>query len=439
MAIPGYSRATGRRGFLKAVLAAGAAPLVVPSRLLGTDAPSKQITLGCIGLGPQGTRMNLASFLALKECRVLAVCDVMRERMESAAAQTDQTYQDTACRRVDDFREVLADPALDAVVISTPDHWHVPMSLMALQAGKHVFCEKPTYTIGEGRQLADAVRRSGKIFQTGLEDRSVEHYHKLVEWQRNGAIGDLQHAEVTLPQGSIHPYEDEAPVPEGFNWQMWLGPAPWHAYTPTRTQSMHWRYIRDYSTGMLTDWGTHLVDTAQLAVNDPEVCPVEVKGTCENVPEKSQSDIPAIFEVHYKYGNGITVRVKTVDQKGGLVDGAAIRLVGSMGWVEVNGWRGQIGASDPQILRTKYAPGESKHWPRPPSEQRNFLDCLRSGKETTYTADTLHKLCTTLHMGLISMDLGRKLQWDPKRERFVNDDEANARIARQPARDWVKA
>jgi predicted dehydrogenase len=424
-----------RRVFIQSILAAGVAPLVVPSRVLGSLAPSKRITMGFIGVGGHGT-FNLKTFLGFDDCHVLAVCDVHRGRCEAAAGLVDERNGDRACRRHNDFRELLADPAIDAVVISTPDHWHVPMSLLALAAGKHVQCEKPTYRIHEGRTLAEAVRASGRVFQTGLEDRSVIHYHRMIEWLRNGAIGELYHADVVLPPGRIVPWEEEAPVPDGLDWNLWLGPAPWHPYTPTRTAAMHWRYIRDYSTGVLTDWGTHLVDTAQLAVNDPAGCPVEVRAWGEPPPAKAQSDIPAVYEVHYRYANGVTLKVSNAVDEERLGSKASIRLLGSKGWVANIGWRGRFEASDPEILRTKYSPETSKHWPLPPGEHRNFLDCIRSGAEPTYTAETLHRLSTTLHMGLIAMDLGRPLRWDTAKERFIDDDEANRRCERSERADW---
>jgi len=264
-------------------------------------------------------------------------------------------------------------------------------------------------------------------------------YHRLIEWQRNGEIGDLYHIDVVLPPGTINPAEDPADVPAGLNWEMWLGPAPFHPYTPNRTGWLNWRYIRDYSTGVLTDWGAHLVDTAQLAAHDPHGVAAEVKAWGEPVPPHSETDIPAIYEVHYRYTNGVTLSVKNSEGAEWLGQKASIKLLGSKGWISVDGWNGPFNASDRSILRRTYEPGESRHWPRPPSEHQNFIDCIHSGEETTYPADTLHHLSTTLHMGLISMDLGRALQWDPVQEVFINDSEANALTTREMRNDWQSA
>lgn len=414
--------------------------MILPSRLFGRSAPSNRLQLGFIGLGEHGTSHNLANFLSLDDCRAVAVCDVYRDRMARAATMVDEAYDDEACESVGDFRDILSDPKIDAVVISTPDHWHVPMALMALDAGKHVFCEKPTYTISEGRELVEAVTRSGLIFSTGLEDRSLTHYHKLIEWLRNGEIGDLYHVDVTLPPGNMHPKSPEVPVPDGLDWEMWLGPAPFHPFTETRAEPMHWRYIRDYSTGVITDWGTHIVDTAQLAVNDPNGSAVEVKAWGAPVPPGYESDIPANYEIHYRYANGVTMAVKSAENEEWKGAKAGIKLLGSKGWVSNTGWRGRFEASDGKILRARYDSDASKHWPRPPGEHRNFLDSVRSGSPPTYPADTLHLLCTTLHMGLIAMDLGRPLNWDPSSETFIGDPEANDRLTRKVFReDWKKS
>ena len=167
----------------------------------------------------------------------------------------DKKYGNGDCRMYADFRELLAAKDIDAVCISTPDHWHVPIAMAALEAGKDVMCEKPTLTIAEGRALADLVAKKKAVYQVGLEDRSVIQYHKLAEWVRNGAIGELKKITVGLPSGTPYPKEEPAPVPADLNYKMWLGPAPFHPFTPNRTGPMHWRQIRDYSGGMLTDWG----------------------------------------------------------------------------------------------------------------------------------------------------------------------------------------
>ena len=198
-----------RRAFLKeGCLAAGAAvafPTILPSSVLGENAPSKRITLGFIGMGAQGTQVNLKMFLNEADAQVLAVCDAYKSRADTAADMVNKRYGTTDCKVYQDFRKIIEDPSIDAVVVSTPDHWHVPMSMMALQAGKDVFCEKPTHSIHEGAELVREVEKRGAVFQAGIEDRSIIHFHKMVEWARNGALGTLARVDVTLPKGTVFP------------------------------------------------------------------------------------------------------------------------------------------------------------------------------------------------------------------------------------------
>jgi predicted dehydrogenase len=420
-----------RRAFLKdvGVAAGGAAafPTLIPSSVLGADAPSKRITLGFIGMGAQGTQVNLKMFLNEADAQVLAVCDAYRSRAESAANMVNQRTGNLDCRPFQDFRKIIEDPSIDAVVISTPDHWHVPISMMALKAGKDVFSEKPTYCIEEGADLIKEVEMREAVFQAGVEDRSLIHYHKMVEWAKNGALGKLGRIEVTLPTGFNQPKETPVEPPADLDWNLWLGPAPFHAFSPHRTGPLHWRHIRDYSWGHITDWGTHLIDTAQIAVNAPEVCPVEVEGT-GMVPEGAMTDTPVSFDLTYRYANGVELHVKD--------GGTGIRIEGDKGWVRREKWGSGLEASDPAILRTKYTPETTTHWPLPPREQRNFLDCVKSRTPTTYTARSLHQMSTTCHMGVLSILLERKLNWDAEQQVFTNDDEANRLCKRPPSRNW---
>lgn len=423
----------GRRNVLKAMVGTAVTPMIVPARVLGALAPSNRIALGCIGMGGQGTYANLNSFLNQDDAQVCTVCDVFADKRDRARQMVEKRYNAKGCKSVVDFREIIADRSIDAVVISTPDHWHVPMSLMALEAGKDVFCEKPTLTIAEGRTLVQSVKKHKAVFQVGLEDRSTIQYHKMIEWIRNGAIGRLKRIDVTLPKGQQHKKEDPAPVPGGLDYNLWVGPAPFHPYTPNRTKQPYWRMIRDYGNGPLVDWGSHLVDTAQLAAAAPGTCPVEIEGQ-GLIPKDILTNIPVEYDVNYRYANGVQLRVKS--PRPGEKD-VAIRFEGTKGWLGNEGWLGRLQADPESILQTRYTPETSKHWPMPPSEHRNFLDCVKSRKPTTYTVETMHLLHVTLHMGVIAIELGRKLRWDTKAEAFIDDEAAN-RLRTRPARDdWA--
>ena len=422
-----------RRSFVKSglagILAASAAPQFVTSRVLGANAPSRKVTLGFIGVGTHGFGVNLMSFLQQDDCEVLAVCDVFGRRREKARLAVEENRGTKNCVEIADFRALLARPDIDAVVISTPDHWHVPMALMALEAGKKVFCEKPTLTIAEGRELTAAVKRRGALFAVGLEDRAVIYYHKLAEAVRNGAIGKLERIKVGLPIKPIYPLEEPAPVPADLNYELWLGPAPFRPYTPSLTDAQVWRQIRDFSGGSLTDWGAHLIDTAQVANFSEKSGPVSVTGRGK-IPANSINTVPQTYELTYTYENGVTLDV--VSEK------PFIRFEGTKGWVGNTGWSGPLAGSDMEVFRRTYDPKTNKLWPMRPREQRDFLDCLKSGTEPMYNAEALHRLSTTLHIGAIAMELEKPLRWNPDTEAF---DDAKANALRQRARrqDWQRA
>ena len=323
-----------------------------------------------------------------------------------------------------DFREMLAQDDIDAVVISTPDHWHVPIALLALEAGKDVFCEKPTLTIAEGRTLVETVKKHNAVFQTGIEDRTLIPYYKLAHAVRNGAIGTLTHIEVGLPAHKHVYNEEKQKPPSELDWNMWLGPAPMADYSPARVSSMGWRMVRDYSGGILTDWGAHIVDTAQVANFAEKSGPVSVEGN-GTILDNAMNTAMQTFDINYTYANGVTMHVKS--------DGVRLKFTGSDGWCGNKGWRGGIDAHDRTIFRATYP--DNQIWPRPRTEHQNFLDCLTSREPTTYMPEDLHRLSTTLHIGNISMELGKKLQWDPKKESF-SDQEANTLRSRPARDDW---
>ncbi|QDV62737.1 Gfo/Idh/MocA family protein [Crateriforma conspicua] len=419
------SRRPNRRSALKTMVAAASAPLFVSPRVFGNNAPSNTITLGHIGVGIHGVQRNLNGFLNQSDCRPVVVCDVMKSRAIEAGRLVDEHIDDTCCDVTHDFREVLSRDDVDAVVISTPDHWHVPMSLMALEAGKHTFCEKPTLTIREGQELVAAVKRSGKVFGTGLEDRSVTEYFRIAELVRNGVIGTLQHIEVGLPVKPVFPIEQPAPVPDDLDFNLWIGPAPMRAFTPKLTTAQCWRQIRDFSGGSLTDWGSHLIDTAQVANFSENTTPISITGEGQ-IPENAINSVPHTFDLDYTYANGVTMHVKS--------DVPSIRLEGSDGWIGNRGWCGELTASDPKFLEARFDPGLSRIWPQPRIEHRDFLDALKSGDSTMYDAESLHRLSTVMHLGSIAMELNRPLNWDPQAESF-DDADANA-LRSRPRRDW---
>ena len=333
----------------------------------------------------------------------------VRDRRTPQQAEADAIYTTT------DWRRVLERPDVDGVMVSTPDHWHCLISIRAIEAGKDVICEKPTYDIAQGRALADAVVRYGAVFQTSTEDRSIRIYHRLAEIVRNRIIGKLVRTVVTLPQAPGGPGDPRPrPVPRGLDWEMWLGPAPWAPYCPGRVH-FNFRYVSDTGAGILADWGAHLVDTAQWANDTERTGPVEVEGTGVR-HTTGLYDTFYKFHLTYRYANGVVLEIHS--------GGTGIRFEGTDGWVESPRWCAPIRASSPEILRAAIPPG-GVHLFLGNGEHRNFLDCVKSRREPYFPAEVGHRCCTVLHMGTLAMTLRRKLRWDPEREEFVGDEEAN--------------
>ena len=427
-----------RRQFLSTAAAALAAPYIVPASARGAEgrpAPSNRITVGFIGMGGQGVGRNLKGFLQEGDAQAVAVCDVDPERRDSARSLVERTYSRAmadgtykGCAATHDFREVIGRADADAICISTPDHWHVPMSVLALRAGKDVICEKPTISVAEGRLLADTVARYGRVYQTATEDRSLAVYHRMAELVRNGRIGKLERIIVGLPSMPAGPGDPTPqPVPPGFDYDLWLGPAPWAPYCRDRVH-FHYRWVSDYSGGILPDWGCHLFDTAQWANDTERSGPVEVEGTGVR-HSGGLYDTFYKFNLTYRYANGVEMRVDT--------SGPAIRFEGAAGWVGNKGWTAPVQASSPEILRSVIAPGEVHLFTCPAGEHRNFLDCVRTRQDPYFPAEIGHRVSTLCHLGNVAMDLGRKLRWDPVAERFPDDAEANRYLSRASRAPYV--
>ncbi len=428
------SMRTHRREFLRRTSGALAtAPLFVPASILGKDgetAPSERITVGCIGVGGHGTHRNLHHFLQQKDARVVAVCDVDAKNLKRGEELTNRRYGDRSCATYKDFRQVLDRKDIDAVMISTPDHWHVLMSVLALKAGKDVQCEKPTLTIEEGKILVKTVREHKKVFQTSTEDRSIPLYHRMAELVRNGRIGELKTIRVQLPQQPGKPGDPTPqPVPKHLDWDMWLGPAPFAEYTKDRVH-FHFRWVSDYSGGIICDWGTHLFDTAQWANDTERSGPVKIEGK-GTFWTGGLYDTPKEYHVDYTYANG----VKMILDHGGT----GIRFEGSDGWIESPSWRAALRASDPKILTSKIGPDETRLFTNPAGEHRNFLDCVKTRKDPYFPVDIGHRVSTVCHLGNIALELDRPLRWDPKAERFPDDEEANGKMSRTMRAPWSLA
>jgi len=427
-------RKVNRRQFLrKAVgVSAGAVgfPYLVRSSALGkagTVAASERITIGFIGVGGHGRAVNLTNFLGNADAQAVAVCDVETSHINIARDMVNKKYGNKDCATYKDFRKIIERDDIDAIMISTPDHWHVPISIMAAKAGKDVECEKPTLTVEEGRVLCETMKRYNRVFQWSTEDRSVDVYLRMCELVRNGRIGKVHTVRVELPSGPDTPGDPTPmPVPYGFDYDMWLGPAPYAPYTKDR---IHWnfRWIHDYSGGMLTDWGAHLLDGAQWGNDSEHTGPVEVEGKGEFWRDGLYNSAKD-FRIEYKYASGVRLIVTSGTP--------SLRFEGSDGWIGNRGWRAKLQAEPKSILDSVIGPNEIHLYTCKAGEQRNFLDCVKSRKDCYFPPEIGHRCFTIAHIGNISMQLGRKLKWDPDEERFINDEQANRMLSRTMRSPW---
>jgi predicted dehydrogenase len=417
-----------RRQFLSTSAATVALPYIIPASVLGADAPSKKITIGFIGTGDHGTSWNLHRYLELRDAKVLVVCDVDGTRMRRAKAMVDATYDTEDCATTKDFREVIARKDIDAVMISTPDHWHTLISVIAARAGKDVQCEKPTLTIAEGKILIDTMRSYGRVFQTSTEDRSLPEYHRIAELVRNRRIGKLEKIEVILPKQPTFPGDPRPqPVPPELDWEMWLGPAPFAPYTKDRVH-FNFRWIWDYSGGIICDWGAHLFDTAQWANDTERSGPIEIQGT-GTYWEGGLFNTVKDYDVTFRYANGVIMTCKPGNP--------SIKFIGTEGWVGNEGWRGKVQASSDKILNSVIGPEEIHLYTNPEGEHDDFLKCVKSRKDPYFPVDIGHRVSTVCHLANIAIKCGRKLKWDPKAERFENDEQANAMLSRPMRSPWT--
>ncbi len=432
-----------RRSFLRqsSIAAMGAAaPMVLSSSVLGRDgkvAPSDQITLGVIGTGDHGINRNIKRFLPEPDCRILAVCDVDRSRRLEAKNLIETRYADMqergaykGCDDYNDFRSVIARTDIDAIMNAAPDHWHVIPSVMAVQAGKDVMCEKPlSLTVVEGRVLANAIKKHNRVFQTATENRSDKNYHRMCSLVRNGRIGKLKEIHVGLPgKPSIRKADMQVKEPpEGFDYDMWLGQAPVRPYSQARC---HWnfRWILDYSGGQLTDWGAHMIDLAQWGHDTEHTGPVEIEGEGK-FPKDGLYNVAHDFIVRYTFADGVVMTVESHNPY--------LKFIGEDGWIGNNGWRADLEASSQSILKEKIGDDEVQLYTCPEGEQRNFLDCVKSREECYAPAEIGHRTITIAHIGHIAMLLKRKLRWNPDKEEFIGDPPANWLLSRPMREPWT--
>jgi len=409
-----------------------AVPYIVPSSARGKDgstSPSEQLTMGAIGIGGQGMH-NLRNFLTCDDLRVLAVCDVDTNHRIRAKETVDSAYGNKDCSAYNDFREILVRDDLDTVLIATPDHWHAILSIEAAKAGKDIYCEKPiSLTIAEGRAVADTVKRIGTVYQSGTQRRSNACFRFAVDIARSGMLGRLRTLHCYYHNGPTCPPQKPEPVPVGFDYDRWLGPAPFEAYTPRRCHSS-FRWLYDYSGGQLTDLGAHFNDLAQWANDSQYTGPVEYEGWAE-FPKDGLFNTPVRFELVATYADGVKMIYHDETEPGRGPRGN--KFVGTEGWVSVDD-TGKVTASNDAIMQKLKVAQRGYEYMM--GHHRNFLDCVKTRRVPISSAEISHRTVTTCHAGNICLRLGRKLRWDPVSERFVNDETANRMLERAKRSPW---
>jgi predicted dehydrogenase len=443
----GKKQQVSRRSFLQAGAAVGF-PAIVPSSMFGRNAPSNRINIGAIGVGRISRVHDMPGIWQYDSARIMAVCDLDSNRVELGKTLLNETYAKKSGKPYNgvtgyhNYHELLANKEIDAVVISTPDHQHAIVAVDAARAGKDIYMQKPaSLTIAEGRYLSNAIQSSGRIFQIGSQQRSWKQFRVACELVRNGRIGDLKYVEIGLPGDPAGPDALEMPVPPNLNYDAWLGSTPVVYYTEMRVHPQKgfdrpgWLRCEQFGAGMITGWGAHHVDTAHWGMNTEYTGPVEVWGTAD-YPTHGLWNVHGKFKTQAVYANGVTMSIS-----GDYPNG--IKFYGSEGWIFVtrdapvtSSDPGKpatkiepLVASNPKILTSVIGPNEI-HLYKSDDQHGNWLDCIRSRKTPIAPVEVGHRACSTCLLHQIAMKAKRKLYWDPQKERFKNDDQANAMLSR---------
>jgi len=455
---PSTRQQLSRRRFLKraagASTAALAVPFIAPASALGRDgnvAPSERIVMGCIGTGKRGTG-DMRIFLKEKDVQVVAVCDVNKGSQlyhlgtacgrEPAKKIVESHYTKTAvagaykgCKAFGDFRQLLEIDDIDAVLVATPDHWHALISIAAANAGKDIYCEKPlANSVAEGRAVCRAVEKNSRVLQTGTQERSRDNARFASELVRNGRIGKLHTVRIQMPCSEPHHDSVRAlkrmpapePVPEGLDYDFWLGHTPKVPYTPRRCH-FWWRFVLSYGGGEMTDRGAHIIDLAQMGMDTEGTGPVEIEA-------KGSRETTGLYNtfMDYAFTNTYANGVRMIGENRGP---RGVRFEGTKGWVFLNVHGCAIEAEPKSLLKEIIGPDEI-HLERSPGHHRNFLDCVKSRKTPVAPAEVGHRTATICHLNNIAMLTESKLAWDPVKERFKGNDAANALLSPHMRAPW---
>ncbi|KAB2642286.1 MAG: Gfo/Idh/MocA family oxidoreductase [Verrucomicrobia bacterium] len=437
---------TDRRSVLKLLAASAAGPLILPGRLFGADAPSKKITIGCIGVGWQGTE-NLQSFLGQSDCQVVAVCDVDEKHLNEAIKRVNDHYKNQDCKGYKDFEELIARNDIDAVCICTPDHWHSIPAIAAANAGKDIFCEKPlSHTLSEGIAMVNAVHKNHRIWQTGSWQRAQASFRWAAELVQNGYIGKVTRVEVGLPSGHADfegtgKTKPDCEPPAGVDYERWIGPSQMLPFNPCRFHK-NWRWNYNTGGGQLMDWIGHHNDIAHWGLANPEfgcgpddaVGPLTVSATAEFPAKTDVWNTATKYHIECKYPNDIDY----------VIAGGYPEIQGGAKWIGPNGWvradRGVIEASNKDWIREIQKldkEGSLKvQLYNSPGHHKEFLDSVKSRKRTLTPVEIAHRSQTPGHLGYIASVVGRPLKWDAVKQEIIGDPEATALLSTKMRAPW---
>jgi len=450
------------RGGLAGVLAAGVAPVFVPASVLGATAPSKKITIGVIGCGRIAQAFNIPGCLSdggRDLCDFIGLCDVDPDRrnhyrtlLATKKFQGRDLVDPKRC--VGDYHKLLDDPAIDGIMITTPDHWHAQLAIEACRAKKDVFLQKPmAMSIGEGRAIADAVKKYGVILRTGTQQRATENFVRAVECVRDGRLGKVVRVEVGIPDDpKEYQLPLEEPVPQGFDWNMWLGSTPEAPYAQLRSHQRGangkvnfarggWMTIQSYDMGMIANWGAHHIDTAQRGLGEERGGPVAVEGTCEYPKGRRLWNVHGECDITWTYPSGAIMKIGSTRKYP-----CGIRWIGENGdYIFCSFGGGKTTKDDPKSVGISALEGRAiyankpeliqgavaKPLPRLKEHNRQWIEEMRTRGPLAMPLEEAQRTSTTCILGYMAMKLGRKLRWDVKNERFIDDSEANKMIFRE--------
>lgn len=418
-----------RRDLLRgasALALASAFPTIIPASALGRDgdSPNERIRVGHIGVRNQGTH-NLKQLMK----STVAVCDVDRDVLAKARKLAEEgTGHDI--KTYHDYRALLDDKEIDAVVITTPDHWHARMTVDACEAGKDVYCEKPlSLTVVEGRAMVEAARKTNRIVQTGSQQRSAEEFRKACELVRNGRIGKLRRIVVGLPAVNFDgPAVPDTDPPAELDYDFWLGPAPLRPYNPKHVHYL-FRFFWDYSGGQMTNFGAHHLDIVQWALGRDNSGPSKIEGEA-TYDEEKRYEVPKTSRITFTYDDGTTVLCEqgTKGVRGGVT------FEGEDGTIYVT--RRKLEA-DPETILKEPLSGDDVRLEVSQNHFGNWLDCIRSRELPICDVEVGHRSATVCHLANIAARLGREIRWDPALEQILDDSEAAAMLQRPYRKPWV--